>query len=181
MIILRQRNFSLFDNLKNYADKLNKKIDPNYKTEDERLQESRLRWKNERETKEKRREEAYRALSKTHSSLYDINKNTIPYYPDWGDGDEYPGLSLNEDINDKNYGGFSLGVQHGPDYLYHNGRWFDVTDGRRRPVNNLKQDVIKNLDNSIKEWKGINYLDKDQTDKVLRYLNSLKSEASKNL
>lgn len=173
MKILRQKEFGLFDVLRDLADKANKKIDPNYKTEAEILKDR----SNQKSTNEKELENKFANLSRQHKVLLEIYKKTIKFLPTWGDGDEYPSLNLNKtkyDIEDNTFGDISLGVQNEEVFIWKDSYWVEEYSGKR--IHNLKSELIKDLNSYINEWKHITYLDDDEVNEVLNYLENLLKE-----
>ena len=76
MKILRQKEFGLFDVLRDLADKANKKIDPNYKTEAEILKDR----SNQKSTNERELENKFANLSRQHKVLLEIYKKPLSFF-----------------------------------------------------------------------------------------------------
>ena len=179
MKILRQKEFGLFDTLRTLADKANKKIDPNYKTEEERRKEWTTNYNNKLEAEKRELIKKFANLSRQHKILLEISSNTSQFFPEWGDGDEYPTLSLNDtkyDIENNTFGNISFGYQSQSErvFIWKGSYWVDESSDKR--INNLKSELIKDLNSYINEWKHITYLDEDEINEVLNYLENLLKE-----
>ena len=174
MIILRQRSFSFFDKLRSWADKANKKIDPNYKTEKEVIEERRKQGQQNRLSEERERDSKFSNLSRQHKILLDIEKKTNKFLPTWGDGDEYPQLILYKEDSDFPHGSIALGVQNEEIYTWDGKSWTDYY--KKKKIYNLKAELLKSLNEYLREWNNITYLDKNEVDEVINYLNILIKE-----
>ena len=178
MAIYRVKRFSWFDKLKDLADKSNKRIDPSYKTEKERIQERFQKLRQERERKQKELDEKISNISRQHKIILDIYHKVYKFIPSWGDGDEYPNLFINLNEEGSNFGNICLGHQNWPEYHWDGKFWIDITDGNRK-IYNLKQDLLGFLKSERKRWEKVDYLDDSEIKEVLVYLDKLSNEISK--
>lgn len=175
----RIKRFSWFDKLKELADKANKKLDPSYKTEKEREQERYNQLRIERERNQANLDKKVSNLSRQHKIILEICHRVSKFMPTWGDGDEYPSLSINtSNEEDCNFGNICLGYQNEPEYHWDGKFWIDITN-KNRKIYNLKQDILKFLKSERKEYEKIDYLDEDKIKEVLNYLDKLINEISK--
>ena len=181
MIILRQRYFSLFGKLRDLGDRYEKWKNPNYKTQKE-IQEERVKQiRLDREKEEKDKQDKFCAISRQHKILMDIERKVSKYHPSWGDGDEFPFLKLWWYYpSEENFGNVSLGLQNQEEYRWNGKCWEEIYPSKTpRKINNLKQELLKQINKYIKEWKEIDYLDSEDIEEVLIYLENLKNEIKK--
>lgn len=179
MIILRQKNYSWFDKLRDLADKANKKIDPNWKTEKERSEERFKAIETKRVEEDKKRDEDFAAISPQHKTLLEIERRTSKFLPTWGDGDEYPSLYLiKEDYPGPGLklGDITLGVQFNENFRWDGKTWIEIFPARNKKIYNLKQELIRRFQNHLHKWKNKDYLDKKDCDEVIKYLENLIKE-----
>ena len=169
MIILRQKEYSLFDLFKRKSSTPIKKII----TPEEELKEL--------------KEMAPERISPSHLEAIKIEKELEKLNPNLGDGDEYPRFIINKDdwdydddvepIIGKFYGCICLGSQNEPVYRWNNrGKyWEDINYGSRaKRVSNLKQDMVKYLKSELSSWENdeFNWGECD-SNKVVTYLNNM--------
>lgn len=176
MIILRNKQFSIFDKLRELGDKYEKWKNPNYKTQKEILEERSRQNKLNSEREEKEKRDKFCAISRQHKILMDIYNKVSKYHPTWGDGDEYPCLELYYDP-DYHFGEISIGdTQSEPEYKYDGKSWIYYNHPFPKTISNLKSELINRIDWYIKEWRSIDYLDAEDIEEVLVYLSKLKDE-----
>lgn len=181
MIVLRDKLFSFRD----WLDKVNKKIDPNYKTEKEVIEEERR----ERERRNKEEEANIDAelsrISPYHSELLRLDKTIGKSYPNFGDGDEYPTFNLYRRKDNKYtpFGTVLLGWHDEPVYIWtNNSYWVDDSGYRPRRVTNLKQDMVKYLQSVLPDYdyKKDKYgWDKEDYEEVTEHIKRLIEGISK--
>ena len=176
MIVIRskQKEFGFIGKLIEFGEKYEKWKNPNYKTRKDIEEEK----KQKRINEEKEILDKLFAISKYHKTLYDIEQESYKYYPNWGDGDEYPTFFIY--MGGEYFGNVSLGCQDEPEYHWNGNYWEDVTiPSRPKRINNLKQELLKNLKAYRKEYAKIDYLDEEEIDSVLNYLDHLISIISR--
>lgn len=178
MATYRVKRFSWFDKLKDLADRANKRIDPSYKTEKERIQERFQELRQERERKQKELDEKISGISRQHKIILDIYHKVYKFIPSWGDGDEYPCFFINDNEEGGYFGNVCLGCQGQPEYHWDGKSWIDISD-RNRKVYNLKRDILEFLESERKQWEKVDYLDDSDIKEVLVYLDKLSNEISK--
>lgn len=168
-LVPKQSSYSFLSGFKNWMKKGNKSsyIKSREEAEQERKRKDQLLIKN------------FCNLSRQHKIIFDIRQRTKHLYPTWGDGDEYPSLIL--DIED---GGFRLGWQNEPVYRWKDNHWerADYDSEKFERVSNLKQSLLKDLEQLTREWlSDIDFIEieKDEIDEVTTYLNSLIAEVKK--
>lgn len=121
-------------------------------------------------------------ISPQHKILNQILSKAESQLPSWGDGDEYPYFYLwNKESNgDDEFGDLHLDFQNGNLYRWKGKCWEEVENSRTpRRINNLKQELLKEINSYEDQWNSIDYLDKKKIDEVLNYLNFLKQEIKK--
>ena len=170
MIILRQKEFGLFDGIRKLNDRYCKWKNPNYKTEKEREEERRLARVKEAQNKQKEIEDKFASISRQHKILLDIDKKTKKFFPSWGDGDEYPSLTLNMNYN---IGNISLGMNESwEEYKWNGKNWEEVNTPFHKIIPNIKSELIRRLEYYKKEYQANPYgFDKDELNEVLLYID----------
>lgn len=167
-----QKNFGWFDSLKELANKANKRIDPKYKTDKEILEERRQNRLSLDRQKQRELEEKISSISRQHKIALEIEKESEKYYPTWGDGDEYPVFYVSRTPSMYlKVGDICLGEIS---YCW-NGQYWAETGLHKYPrrVNNLKLALLNKLKTYKKEYQKIDYLDSEQIDEVIIYLEHL--------
>lgn len=113
----------------------------------------------------------------------DIENKMKQYLPKWGDGDEYPSFFVQTHYRDEEgFGNICLGFQNEEEYKWNKNKncWEEIaTERTPRRVGNLKQDILKNLNLYLKDWKNGNYggdVDEEDEREVVVYLEKLIEE-----
>lgn len=180
MIILRNGQYEEQSKFRRFLDKLNKKVSPGYKTNAEVLNEQKT--KKEDFTRERLKEINPKLLV-----ALDIQEKTRKFLPSWGDGDEYPDFHVTTNTRyEEDFGLICLGWQGEENYKWNKEKncWEEINTTRYtskgpRRVMNLKQDILKQLEGYRKEYSEINYLEDEETEDVLRYLDKLIEEVKR--
>ena len=158
MIILRQKNYSWFDKIKNQF----------HKKTDEEIRADLNRQYIESTQKEEDRLNSIASISKQHKALIDIQKKIGKTYPTGFDGDEYPSLSVSED------GRVSLGGQESfGEFVWDGKGWETTCTPWPKKVPNLKTEIIKRLESARKEYQTNPYgWDESSLNEVLRHIDT---------
>ena len=170
-MIIKRKNFSFRD----FLDRMNKKVDPNYKTQKEALEERRTKNK----TDEKSRIVAIESrLPAEYRKLKDLNSELDKIHPRLGDWDEYASFYLlnNDDINPEDK---IIPVITSPqgrlNFSYDTEKkcWLDNNQGGKRvPFQQVKSNILKEYREDEDDWNKNRYWEDDQNEKVLGYLQN---------
>lgn len=171
MIILRNKNFSFRD----FLDRMNKKVDPNYKTQKEVLEERRLK----NRTDEKSRIASIESrLPAEYRKLKDLDSELSKIHPKLGDWDEYAGISLSPLYDDGIHSEDKIipiihTYQYRTDFSYDTEKkcWIDNNQGGKRvPFSQIKAALLKEYKDDEDDWNKNRYWENDENEKVLGYL-----------